>query len=86
VEPVDSYRSQLGDAGKSIAPNVQEGTGRRAGPNRNLAYRYARGSAEEADEYLRANFAAGGIPGASYWRMHNRIALVVKVLNGIIGD
>jgi hypothetical protein len=50
------------------------------GPHRNQAYRVARSSAEETDEHLRANFADGRIPPATYWRIHNRISLVVKML------
>lgn len=79
------HRAQLRDAAQSVAANIREGMGRKPGPDRNQAYRFARGSAEEADEHLRANFADGRIPAAAYWRIHNRIALVVKILTGITG-
>ena len=46
----------------------------------------ARGSAEETDEHLQANFDSGRIPVPAYWRMHNRIAWIVETLSGIIGD
>ena len=75
------HRSQLRDAVQSSPANIREGLGRDPGPDRNRSYRVARGSAEEADEHLRANFADGRIPPASYWRLRNRIVLVVKMLN-----
>ena len=78
------HRAQLRDSTQSIAANIREGMGRTPGPHRNQAYRDARGSAEEADEHLRANFADGRIPAEGYWRLHNRIALVVRILTTII--
>ena len=78
------HRGQLRDAAQSIPANIREGMGRKPGPHRNQAYRDARGSAEETDEHLRANFADGRLPAAKFWRIHNRIALVVKMLTTII--
>ena len=78
------HRAQLRDSTQSIAANIREGMGRTPGPHRNQAYRDARGSAEETDEHLRANFADGRIPAEGYWRLHNRIALVVRILTTII--
>ena len=79
------HRGQLRDAAQSVPANIREGMGRKPGPDGNQAYRFARGSAEEVDEHLRANFADGRIPAAAYWRIHNRIALVVKILTAITG-
>jgi four helix bundle protein len=78
------HRGQLRDSAQSIAANIREGLGRKPGPHRNQAYRDARGSAEETDEHLRANFADGRLPKAQFLRLHNRIALVVKMLTIII--
>src|SRR5687768_11831890 len=78
------HRGQLRDAAQSIPANIREGMGRKPGPHRNQAYRDARGSAEETDEHLRANFADGRIPASDYWRIHNRVALVVKILTTIV--
>ena len=64
------HRSQLRDAAQSIAANIREGMGRDVGPDRNKSYRVSRGSAEETDEHLRANFADDRIPAAPYWRLH----------------
>jgi four helix bundle protein len=80
------HRAQLRSSAQSVPANIREGMGRKLGPHRNQAYRHARGSAEETDEHLRANFADGRIPAVDYWRIHNRIALVVKILTGILGD
>jgi four helix bundle protein len=78
------HRGQLRNAAQSIPANIREGMGRKPGPDRNQAYRVARGSAEETDEHLRANVADGRLPPATFWRMHSRIALVVKMLTAII--
>ena len=78
------HRAQLRDSAQSIPANIREGMGRRPGPHRNQAYRNARGSAEETDEHLRANLADGRIDAAAYRRIHNRIAVVVKILTTIV--
>jgi four helix bundle protein len=78
------HRAQLRDAAQSVPANIREGMGRKPGPDRTQAYRYARGSAEETDEHLRANFANGRISPLVYRRIHNRIALIVKMLTAII--
>ena len=56
------HRGQLRNSAQSIPANIREGMGRKPGPHRNQAYRDARGSAEETDEHLRANFADGRLP------------------------
>lgn len=78
------HRAQLRRSAQSIPVNIREGMGRRPGPDRSQAYRYARGSAEETDEHLRSNFADGRVPTVSYRRLHNRLSLVVKMLDANI--
>ena len=78
------HRAQLCKSAQSIPANIREGMGRKPGLHRNHAYRHARGSAEETDEHLRANFADGRLPPAEFWRIHNRIGVVVKMLTIII--
>jgi four helix bundle protein len=78
------HRTQLRDAAQSIPANIREGMGRKPGPHRTQAYRDARGSAEETDEHLRANFADGRLGSVEYWRLHNRIRVIVKTLSAII--
>jgi four helix bundle protein len=75
------HRSQLRDSAQSIPANIREGIGRDVGPDRNRSYRVSRGSAEETDEHLRANFVDGRISAVVYWRLHNRLVLIVKMLN-----
>ena len=80
------YRSQLRDAAESISANVREGMGRRKGPDREQFWRFARASAEEADEHLRANLNADRIAPRTYWRLHHRLMLVVKILRRLSGE
>ena len=78
------HRAQLRDSAQSTPANIREGMGRKPGPHRAQSYRDARASAEETDEHLRANFASRRVPIGAYRRLHNRIALVVKMLTNNI--
>jgi four helix bundle protein len=80
------YASQLREALESITANIREGYGRRSGPERNQFFRHARGSAEEADEHLRANYAAKIVQSGTYWRAHNRLVVIRRMLTTLIGD
>lgn len=80
------HEAQLRDAAQSITANIREAYGRRRGPERNQFFRFARGSAEEADEHLRANFAANRLPARLYWQMHNRLAVIVRMLSALMTD
>jgi len=79
------YRTQLRDAAGSITGNIREALGRQVGPDRNQFYRVARGSAEETDEHLRGNYADGRILAKVYWRLHNRLKLIVAMLDALMG-
>jgi four helix bundle protein len=78
--------SQVREAAESIPSNIQEGFGRDAGPDRNQFLRYARGSAEETNERLRARFAAEDIPGKVYWPLHHRLVAIVRMLTNLMSD
>jgi four helix bundle protein len=78
--------TQLQEAAGSIPSNIREGYGRRCGPERNQFFRYARGSAEETDERLRANFAAKRLHAKLFWRLHNRLAVITRMLNALMSD
>lgn len=80
------HATQLRDAAQSIPANIREAMGRRRGPEREQYFRIARSSAEETDEHLRANYAARRLPEAPYLRLHNRIAVIVRILNGMSGS
>ena len=78
-------RDQLVEAAGSITANIREGFGRREGRERNQFFRYARASSEETDEFLRANHRQQLIESPQFWRMHNRLALIVRMLNRLMG-
>ena len=77
---------QLRRAVGAIGANIREGYGRREGAERNQFLRYARGSAEETDEHLRRNFKRKRIDEATYWRLHNRLATIVRMLTALMRD
>jgi len=76
--------TQLRDAAESITGNIQEGFGRDAGPDRNQFLRFARASAEETNERLRARFVARDIPAKVYWPLHNRLVAIVRMLTNLM--
>lgn len=76
---------QLRESAGSIAANIREAYGRDAGKDRNQFLRFARGSAEETDERLRTNAAAKRLETKPYWRLHNRLSLIRKMLNKLMG-
>ena len=78
------FDDQLRKAADSITSNIREAYGRLPGADRQLFLRYARGSAEESDEHLRANFAAGRLAPVSYWRLHNRLVVIVRMLSALM--
>jgi four helix bundle protein len=80
------HRRQLGDAVQSVVANIREAQGRDAGPDRNQFLRFARASAEETDEHLRTNLGARRFKEAWFWTQHNRLAVVVKMLNAMMTD
>ena len=78
------FDTQLRSSADSITSNIREAYGRRAGPERQQFFRYALGSAEETDEHLRANFAAGRIAPAQFWLLHNRLVVIMRMLTSLM--
>jgi four helix bundle protein len=76
--------SQLRDAAESITANIQEAFGRDAGPDRNQFLRFARASAEETNERLRARFGARDISAKIYWSLHHRLVAVCRMLTNLM--
>jgi four helix bundle protein len=72
---------QIRRSAQSIAANIREALGRRPGPERNQFFRIARGSAEETDEHLDGHYRQHRVPTATYWRIHHRIIVCIKMLN-----
>jgi four helix bundle protein len=75
---------QLRESAESITANIQEGLGRSSGPDRNRFLRFARGSAEETNERLRARFAAEDISPNIYWPLRNRLVVIVRMLTNMM--
>ena len=80
------HHFQLEASAESIPANIREGYGRTEGPDRNRYLRYSRGSADETKGHLRSNFVANRIPPVKYWRLHNRLCLIRKMINAILGE
>jgi four helix bundle protein len=78
------YVDQIRESAGSITASIREAYGRRKGPERNQFPRYARGSAQETDERIRANYRANRLPAKQYWRLHHRLAAIVKMLNSLM--
>jgi four helix bundle protein len=75
---------QLREAAGSITSNIREAYGRDHGKDRNQFLRFARGSSEETDERLRTNFAAKRVEARQYWRLHNRLDVIRKMLDALM--
>ena len=75
---------QLRDAAGSIAANIRESNGRRGDGEKRQFFRYALGSAEEADDRMRTNFAARRIESKRYWKVHNRLVVIRKMIESLI--
>ena len=78
------YAAQLRAAAESITAKIVEGFGRGVGPDRDRFLRYSRASAEETCERLRSGYSARRIAKQDYWRNHNRITVIVRMLDGLI--
>jgi four helix bundle protein len=78
------HPGQLSESAGSIAANIREGYGKDPGPERNVFLRHARASAEETDEHLRRNLAAGRLHEATFWRLHHRLSAISKMLTSLM--
>ena len=78
------YRDQLRESAGSITSNIREAYGRRPGAERKQFLRFARGSAEETDERLRSNYRRNNMPEKTYWRLHHRLMVIVKMLTAMM--
>jgi four helix bundle protein len=78
--------AQLRGAAESITANIQEAFGRSEGPERNQFLRYARASAEETNERLRARYAAKDIPQKTFWQLHNRLVTISRMLTNLMTE
>jgi four helix bundle protein len=74
------HRGQLRDCVGSIGANIAEGMTRRTLEGRNSCLDTSRGEANEAIRHLRANYACGRIPAATFFRLRNRLVTIDKML------
>lgn len=78
------HRTQLRNSAQSVPANIAEGFAKDARPDRNKSLRIAKGEAEETIRHLRANYASQRIDRSVYWRVHNRLVTIVKMLNALL--
>src|SRR5215469_9590328 len=78
------HATQLRESAQSIGANISEGFGRGQGRERDHSLRVARGEAEEVIRHLRPNFETNRIPPATFWRLHNRLVTIVKMITSLL--
>ncbi|HEY9228693.1 MAG TPA: four helix bundle protein [Gemmatimonadaceae bacterium] len=78
------YKAQLRDSIQGISANIAEAFGRGTKADRNRVLVIARAESEESIRHLRTNFNAERIFDRDYWRHHNRLVTIVKMLNGLM--
>ena len=78
------FKGQLLKSAGSISANIQEAFGRATKADRNKSLVVARGEAEETIEHLRSNHSANRIEGRAYWRLHNRLVAVTRMLSALM--
>ena len=76
--------AQMRDSVQSIAANIGEGFGRGTGRDRARPLQIAKGEAEETIRHLSANFRANRISARDYWPIHNRLVVVVKMIDAFL--
>ena len=76
--------SQLRASVQSIAANISEGLGRRPGRDRERSFEIARGETEETIAHLSANFRTDRIDKKKYWPIHNRLVVIVKMVDSFL--
>ena len=78
------FKGQLLKSAQSVSANIGEGFGRATKADRNRSLVVARGEAEETIEHLRANHTAKRIEVRAYWRLHNRLVTVTRMLSSLM--
>jgi four helix bundle protein len=76
--------SQMRASAQSIAANISEGLGRRPGRDRERSFEIARGETEETIAHLSANFRTDRIDKKRYWPIHNRLVVIVKMVDSFL--
>jgi four helix bundle protein len=76
--------SQMRASVQSIAANISEGLGRRPGRDRERSFEIARGETEETIAHLSASFRTDRIDKTKYWPIHNRLVVIVKMVDAFL--
>jgi four helix bundle protein len=77
---------QLRKSAQSLGANIAEGFRRAPGLERDHALRVARGEAEETIRHLRANYSTNRIARTDYWRIHNRLVTIIRMLSSLLHE
>lgn len=75
------FRAQLEHSAQAVSANIGEAFGRQTTADRNRVLVIARAEAEETIQHLRANFKRGRVEPTAYWRLHNLLVTIVKMIN-----
>ena len=75
---------QLRDAVQFIAANIAEAFGRGTGRDRARSLEIARGETEEVIQHMGANFRTRRIAPHDYWPIHNRLVVIVKMVDSFL--
>ena len=78
------HRHQLTESAQSIAANISEAFGRTSQQDRARVLRIARSEAEETIRHLAKNLRSKRIQEGDYWPIHNKLVVVVKMLNSFL--
>jgi four helix bundle protein len=78
------FRAQLLDSAHGICRNIAEAFGRGTKPDRDRVLFIARGEAEETLENLAPNFRARRMEPGVFWRLHNRVVTIIKMLDELM--
>jgi four helix bundle protein len=69
---------------EAVPANIGKAFGRNTVADRNRVLVIARGEAEETIRHLKTNFTTNRLDERSYWRLHNRLVTIVKMLDKLI--
>ena len=78
--------NQLRRSAHAVGANIVEAFGRGTPGDRARVLRIARAEAEETIQHLHDNLRALRISEKEYWASRNLLAVIVKMLNALIGD
>lgn len=78
------YDRQLYEASRSIVANIREAYGSVTRAQRNQFLGYSRASSDETDEHLRGHHAAKRIATPTFWRLHNRLIVINRMLTRLM--